>query len=108
MKMTVVIALLAAALTAAYAEDVSVKVYVNAQLQSYNPSARLRNGTVYVPLRQGAESLGAQCKWQAQTGVAQICSDSGCHQPVSASPSTNHSPAAVAASRRGCPAQLVR
>jgi len=64
--------------TPAFAGDVPVKVYVDDELQSYDPSARLRDATVYVPLRQGAESLGAECKWQAQTNIAQICSDAGC------------------------------
>jgi len=64
--------------TTAVAGDVLVKVYANGKLQSFEPAARLRDGTVYVPLRQGAESLGAQCKWQASTNIAQICSDAGC------------------------------
>jgi len=78
MRMIIGIAVLTTALAAAHAEDVSVKVYVNGEPQDYSPSARLRDGTVYVPLRQGAESLGAKCKWQAQTNTAQICSDRGC------------------------------
>jgi len=78
MRLIIGVAVLAAALAAAHAEDVSVKVIVNGEPQDYSPSARLRDGTVYVPLRQGAESLGATCKWQAQTNTAQICSDRGC------------------------------
>ncbi len=62
----------------AFAADVPVKVYVDGTLQSYSPAARLRNGTVYVPLRQGADSLGVQCKWQASANTAQICTANGC------------------------------
>ncbi len=64
--------------TIALAGDVLVKVYVDGKPQSFEPAARLRNGTVYVPLRQGAEALGAECKWEARTNMAQICSDNGC------------------------------
>lgn len=62
----------------ALAADVPVKVYVNGKLQSYNPPALLRGGTVYVPLRAGAESLGISVKWHADTQCAQVCTDTGC------------------------------
>ncbi len=64
--------------TTALATDVPVKVYVDGTPQSYSPAARLRDGTVYVPLRQGADSLGVVCKWEASTNTAQICTDNGC------------------------------
>ncbi len=78
MRHALTICLALVTLTAAFAADVPVKVYVDGALQSYNPAARLRDGTVYVPLRQGADSLGVQCKWQASTNTAQICTDNGC------------------------------
>jgi hypothetical protein len=78
MRQLFVICLTLLMTTTAFAADVLVKVYVDGKLQSYDPAARLRGGAVYVPLRQGAESLGAQCKWQPETSIAQICSDSGC------------------------------
>ena len=70
------LALLLAAVAAT--ADAPVTVWVDGELQSYRPAARLRNGTVYVPLRQGADSLGAQCKWEARTKTAQICTPRGC------------------------------
>ena len=65
-------------LTTAFAADIPVNVYVDGTPESYSPAARLRDGTVYVPLRQGADSLGVVCKWQASTNTAQICTDNGC------------------------------
>jgi hypothetical protein len=64
--------------TAVLAADVPVKVYVNGALQSYNPPAVMRGGTVYVPLRAGAKSLGINVKWHTDTQSAQICTDKGC------------------------------
>ena len=78
MRHALIICLALLAATTALAGDVLVKVYVDGELQSYNPAARLRDGTVYVPLRQGAESLGAECKWEARTNTAQICTDNAC------------------------------
>jgi len=78
MRVLIVAGLLSSILVTAWAGDVPVKVYVDGRPQTYDPAARLRNGTVYVPLRQGAESLGVQCKWQPQTNTAQICTDRGC------------------------------
>lgn len=63
---------------AALAADVPVKVYVNGRQQNYNPPAILRGGSVYVPLRAGAQSLGLEVKWHADTQAAQICSDTTC------------------------------
>lgn len=60
------------------AADVPVKVYVDGTLQSYDPPALVRDGTAYVPLRAGAESLGLTVKWQETARMAQLCSDTGC------------------------------
>ncbi len=74
-----VIAILALSVTTiALASDAPVKVYVNGKLQSFNPPAVLRGGTVYVPLRQGATALGIEVKWHEETQMAQICTDKGC------------------------------
>lgn len=76
---TVFVALVALSVsTAVFAADVPVKVVVNGKLQSYNPPALMRGGTVYVPLRAGAQSLGLEVKWDATRKVAQLCDDSGC------------------------------
>jgi len=60
------------------ASDLPVKVYVNGKLQNYTPPARVRAGKTYVPLRQGAISLGYSVKWVAEQNMAQICSDTAC------------------------------
>ena len=58
--------------------DMTVKVYVNGKLQRYNPPAIVRGATTYVPLRQGANSLGLHVTWHADQNAAQICSDIAC------------------------------
>lgn len=78
MRVVAVTLLLISAVFAACAEDVSVEVYVNGTLQSYDPPAVLRNGTVYVPLRQGAESFGTECHWVPEQNVAKLCTQSSC------------------------------
>lgn len=78
MRTAIVLSLLVGALSVAAAQDVMVKVTVDGKAQSYNPAARMRGGTVYVPLRQGAQSLGVQVKWHADTQRAQVCTDTGC------------------------------
>lgn len=64
--------------TAALAADIPVKVFINGKLQSYTPPAMLRAGSVYVPLRAGAESLGLHVDWNDELKAAQVCSDTGC------------------------------
>lgn len=63
---------------AVFAADAPVKVYVDGKLQTYSPPAILRGGSVYVPLRAGAKSLGIDVKWIAASQTAQICTDEGC------------------------------
>ena len=70
--------LVIACLMAAMAADVPVNVYVNGKLQQYNPSALVRDGKTYVPLRQGATSLGCSVKWIAEQNVAQVCTATTC------------------------------
>jgi len=64
--------------TVGLAADVPVKVYINGTLQSYSPPAVMRDGTAYVPLRAGAESLGLTVKWEESTKTAHLCTDIGC------------------------------
>jgi len=78
MRTYLTLSLLAGVLSVAAAQDVMVTVTVNGKTQSYNPSARMRGGTVYVPLRQGAESLGAHVQWHADAQRAQVCTPTGC------------------------------
>lgn len=78
MKTVLVLILAAGCIAVASAADIPVKVIVDGKAQSYSPGARMRGGTVYVPLREGATSLGATVKWHADTHRAQICTASGC------------------------------
>lgn len=78
MKNALLVILALSVSTLVLAADVPVKVYVDGKLQSYNPPAVLRAGTVYVPLRAGAQSLGISVKWHDDTQMAQICTDKGC------------------------------
>ena len=78
MRTFTIVLLLCGMTLVACAEDVAVKVYVDGKLWKYDPPARVRGGTTYVPLRQGAQSLGIECKWLAEMNVAQICTDKGC------------------------------
>lgn len=78
MRVVVSIVLILSTVAIVSAADVPANVYVNGALQSYSPPAVIRDGTVYVPLRAGAESLGLDVKWQAEASLAQICTDIGC------------------------------
>jgi hypothetical protein len=61
-----------------WAADVLVGVYVGGQLVSMEPSARVRNGVTYGPLRASAEAVGAHVDWSAATRTATICTDTRC------------------------------
>lgn len=78
MRLLLIAVLVLGLSAAALAADTPVKVFINGKLQSYTPSAMLRAGTVYVPLRAGAESLGLHVEWHADMKAAQVCSDAGC------------------------------
>lgn len=60
------------------AQDVAVSVYVNGKLQKYDPPALVRDGVTYVPLREGAVSLGLDVKWMPELNAAQVCDDVSC------------------------------
>ncbi len=62
----------------AWAADVPVKVFVNGKAQSYNPPALARDGKTYVPLRQGAESLGYTVEWLPAENGAKVCDNDSC------------------------------
>ena len=78
MRLTMILLLILALAAAACAKDLLVKVYVNGKLQTYKPAARVRAGKTYVPLRQGAKSLGFSCEWLPEYNAAKICGDDGC------------------------------
>jgi len=78
MRAMIAVVLLLGLVGAVAAQDVMVKVYVDGKLQQYKPEARMRAGSVYVPLRAGAESLGCSVKWHADQNKAQVCTDESC------------------------------
>lgn len=60
------------------AGDVLVKVYVDGKLKDFRPSARVRSGVTYAPLRAAAEAVGAEVKWNAEEQMAVVCVGSQC------------------------------
>lgn len=68
------VAVLAVACAGTLWADRTVKVFVNGCPKIFNPPAIERNGTAYVPLRAGAQAIGAKVKWNARTGQAFITS----------------------------------
>ena len=78
MRLTIIVALLFVLAVAVGAKDVSVKVLVNGKLQAYDPPARMRDGKTYVPLRQGAASLGFSCEWIEEHNAAKLCDEHSC------------------------------
>ena len=42
------------------------------------PTARVRNGVTYGPLRAAAEAVGAHVEWNATSRTATICTDTRC------------------------------
>ena len=78
MRLLLIVFALGGVCVAVCGEDLIVKVYVNGELQKYEPGGRIRNGTTYVPLRQGATSLGFEVQWLAEQNSAQVCSGGSC------------------------------
>jgi len=78
MRLTIILTLLLGIAVTAAAADATVKVFVNGKLQNYNPPARVRDGKAYVPLRQGATSLGFTVEWLKKEGGAKVCDAKGC------------------------------
>src|SRR4030067_603226 len=60
----------------AKAADTPVKVYVDNCLKQFDPPAIVREGKTYVPLRAGAEAVGAKVRWEASTRRAFVTSSS--------------------------------
>jgi hypothetical protein len=73
---TVMLLLLAAA--AAIAADVQVPVYVDGQQVSLTPSALMRAGRTYVPLRGGAAAIGGKVTWDGAKREAMVCVGDRC------------------------------
>ena len=71
--------------TAACADDQLVSLYVGGKLIRCDPSARVRNGVTYAPLRATSEAVGAKVTWDAATQSASICAPGRCVLPIKAS-----------------------
>jgi len=67
-----VLACLALFITPATSEDIAVRVRINGVERKFDPPALMRDGKTYVPLREGAESLGASVKWDEKSQKATI------------------------------------
>lgn len=63
---------LGVAVRPAAAADQKVTVYVNGCIKEWAPPAIQRNGTTYVPLRQGVEAVAGKLKWDAVNSRAII------------------------------------
>lgn len=63
---------LAFAVRPAGADDQKVTVYVNGCIKEWAPPAIQRNGTTYVPLRQGVDAVAGRLKWDAVNSRAII------------------------------------
>lgn len=71
-------ALLLGLVAAAWSADVMVSVYVNGKKVAMEPSARVRDGVTYGPLRASAQAVGAHVDWNAKTRTATVCTEDRC------------------------------
>ena len=71
-------------MTALWAAEDLVSLYVGGKEVHCNPAARVRNGVTYAPLRAAAEAVGAHVTWNAKSQTAIICTDTRC-VPIKAS-----------------------
>ena len=78
MKIIMACLLLLVFVACAMSADVPAKVMIDGKSANIRPSAIVRNGQVFVPLRAGAEALGYHVKWMAEQNAAQVCTDKGC------------------------------
>lgn len=80
-----VAALLLGLVTMALAADQPVSLYVGGKLIKCDPSARVRDGVTYAPLRTAAEAVGMHVTWDAKNQTASLCAPGRCVLPISAS-----------------------
>jgi Copper amine oxidase N-terminal domain len=71
--------------TAALAADQLVSLYIGGKLVKCDPSARVREGVTYAPLRAASEAVGMQVKWDAANHTASLCAPGRCVLPIKAS-----------------------
>jgi len=70
--------LLIVAAATAWPADQLVSVYVGGKQVAMEPSARIRDGVTYGPLRAAAEAVGAHVEWSAASRTATICTTTRC------------------------------
>jgi len=78
MKLITSCLLLLAIAACAIAADIPAKVIINGKVANLQPTALVRDGKVFVPLRAGAEALGYHVEWLAAQNAARLCTDDGC------------------------------
>lgn len=71
--------------TAACAADQLVSLYVGGKLVKCDPSARVRDGVTYAPLRAAAEAVGMHITWDEKNQTASLCAPGRCVLPIRAS-----------------------
>ncbi|MHB8993626.1 MAG: copper amine oxidase N-terminal domain-containing protein [Armatimonadota bacterium] len=84
-RLLLVAGMLATMATAALAADQLVSLYVGDKLVKCDPSARVRDGVTYAPLRPAAEAVGMEVEWDAGTDTASLCAPGRCVLPIKAS-----------------------
>ena len=78
------VALLLSLVTAACAADQLVSLYVGGKLVKCDPSARVRDGVTYAPLRAAAEAVGMHVNWDQANQTASLCAPGRCVLPIKA------------------------
>ena len=64
--------------TVPLAADAKVPVFVDGQMMTLSPSALMRGGRTYVPLRGGAAALGGKVTWDGAKREAMVCVGDRC------------------------------
>ena len=83
-RLLLVAGMLAIMATAALATDQLVSLYVGDKLVKCDPSARVRDGVAYAPLRPAAEAVGMEVEWDPGAGTASLCAPGRCVLPIKA------------------------
>ena len=84
-RLLVLAGILGGVATAALAADQLVSLYVGGKLVQCHPSARVRDGMTYAPLRATSEAVGMQVTWDAASQTASLCAPGRCVLPIKAS-----------------------
>ena len=80
-----VVGLMVGVAVAALAADQLVSLYVGGKRVNCDPSARVREGVTYAPLRAASEAVGLHVTWDAASQSASLCAPGRCVLPIKAS-----------------------